>query len=84
MNLAVAQLDARTKREKRCRTTPTPDTIAGLVHADPAKVRVLTYIRRLVAEGYAEWHMLEDGDIWLRFRTGETYLLAKTTIARIA
>jgi hypothetical protein len=76
--------DATTKREKRCRTRPRHDAIAGFVHADPAKVRVLTYFRRLVADGYAEWYMLENGDIWLRFRTGETYLLAKTMITRIA
>jgi len=76
--------DARTKREKRCRTRTTPDAIAGLVYADPAKVRVLTYFCRIVADGYAEWHMLKNGDIWLRFRTGEIYLLTKTTITRIA
>jgi hypothetical protein len=45
---------------------------------------VLTYFRRLVAGGYAEWHMLENGDIQLRLHTGETYRLAKTTITRIA
>ena len=61
-----------------------PDAIANLVHADPAKARVMAYFRRLVADGYAEWHMLEDGDVRLCFRTGETYLLAKTTIIRIA
>jgi hypothetical protein len=76
--------DARTKREKRRRTRITPDAIAGLVHADPAKARVMTYFRWLVADGYAEWQMLENGDIRLRFRTGETYLLAKTMIIRIA
>ena len=77
-------LDAKTRREKRRRGGTTPDAIAGLVHADPAKARVMAYFRRLVADGYAQWHMLEDGDIRLSFRTGETYLLAKTTIIRIA
>ncbi|WP_043159957.1 hypothetical protein [Bradyrhizobium sp. Ai1a-2] len=77
-------LDARTKREKRRRTRIIPDAIAGLVHTDPAKARVMAYFRRLVADGYAEWQMLENGDIRLRFRTGETYLLASTTIIRIA
>ena len=57
---------------------------AGRVHADPAKARVMACFRRLVADGYAEWQMLENGDIQLRFRSGETYLLAKTTIIRIA
>lgn len=75
--------DAKTKREKRRRRTM-PDAIAGLVHADPAKARVMAYFRRLVTDGHAEWQMLENGDIRLRFRTGDTYLLAKTTIIRIA
>jgi hypothetical protein len=75
--------DAKAKREKR-RTRTMPDAIAGLVHADPAKARVMTYFRQLVADGYAEWRMLENGDIRLRFRSGETYLLAKTAIIRIA
>jgi len=44
----------------------------------------MIYFRRLVADGYAEWHMLEDGDIRLHLLSGETYLLAKTTITRIA
>jgi hypothetical protein len=76
--------DAKTKRERRRRTRTMPDAIAGLVHADPAKARVMTYFHRLVADGHAEWRMLENGDIRLRFRSGETYLLAKTTIIRIA
>jgi hypothetical protein len=61
-----------------------PDVIAGLVHDDPAKARVMTYFRRLVADGHAEWQMLENGDIRLRFSAGQTYLLAQTTIVRIA
>jgi hypothetical protein len=76
--------DARIKRERRRRTRTTPDAIAGLVHADPAKALVMTYFRRLVADGHAEWHMLENEDIQLRLHTGETYRLAKMTITRIA
>ncbi|MCA6110753.1 hypothetical protein [Bradyrhizobium cenepequi] len=56
----------------------------GLAYADPAKARVMAYFRRLVADGYAEWQMLENGDIRLRFRSGETYLLAQTAVIRIA
>jgi hypothetical protein len=73
-----------TKRGKSCGTDATSDAIMGLVHADPAKALVMTYFRRLVADGYAEWHMLENGDLQLRLHTGETYLLAKTMITRIA
>ena len=76
--------DARTKREKLVGTDPTSDAIAGLIHADPAKALVMTYVRRLVVDGYAEWDMLENGDIQLSFQTGETFLLARTMIIRIA
>jgi len=76
--------DARTKRETSCSADATSDATAGLVQTDQAKVLVMAYFRQLVADGYGEWHMLERGDIELRFRTGETYLLAKTTITRIA
>ena len=73
-----------TKRGKSCGTDAMSDAIMGLVHADPAKALVMTYFRRLVADGYAEWHMFENGDLQLRLHTGETYLLAKTMITRIA
>jgi hypothetical protein len=76
--------DAKTKREKRRPIKTMSGTIADLVPADPAKARVMACFRRLVADGYAKWHMLENGDIRLRFRSGETYLLAKTAIIRIA
>ena len=77
-------LDAKTRREKLCRTDVTSDAIASLFHADPAKALVMTYVRRLVVDGYAEWDMLENGDIQLSFQTGETFLLARTMIIRIS
>jgi hypothetical protein len=77
-------LDAKMRREKLCGTDATSDAIAGLFRADPAKALVMTYVRRLVVDGYAEWDMLENGDIQLRFQTGETFLLARTMIIRIA
>ena len=52
--------------------------------ADPAKALVMTYVRRLVVDGYAEWDVVENGDIQLRFHTGETFLFARTMIIRIA
>ena len=67
--------DARTKRETSCGTDAT---------SDPAKALVIAYFRWLVADGYAQWHRRENGDIQFRLHTGETYLLAKTMIIRIA
>ena len=75
---------AKTRRETLCGTDATSDAIAGLFYAYPAKALVLTDVRRLVVDGYAEWDMLENGDIQLRLQTGETFLLARTTIIRIA
>jgi hypothetical protein len=56
---------------------------AGRFYADPAKALVMTYLGQLVGDGYAEWHMLDNGDVELRFYTGEVFLLADTTILRI-
>jgi hypothetical protein len=77
-------LDAKTRRERLCGTDAASDGIASLFHADPAKALVMTCVRRLVADGYAECDMLENGDIRLHFQTGETFLLARTMIIRIA
>ncbi len=52
--------------------------------AATAKALVLAYARQLVADGRAEWRLLENGDIRLRFPSGETFLLAETSITRIA
>jgi len=71
------------RREKLRGTEGAPDAIAGLIHADAAKALVMTYIGQLVADGYAEWDMLENGEVQLRCHTGETFLLAETTIVRI-
>jgi hypothetical protein len=45
-------LDAKTRREKLCGTDATSDAIAGVFHADPAKALVMTYVRRLVVDGF--------------------------------
>ena len=72
------------RREKLRRTEAAPDAIADLIHADTAKALVMNYIGQLVADGYAEWDMLENGDVQLRCRSGEIFLLAETVIVRIA
>jgi broad specificity phosphatase PhoE len=74
----------RRKREKRSRAQATADALAGLINGDPAKVRVMAHFRELVADGHAEWHTLESGEIELRLQSGEIYLLADTTVTRLA
>jgi hypothetical protein len=51
---------------------------------DPAKTLVVMYFSQFVNDGYAEWHSRDDGDCELRFVTGEVFLLADTTMTRLA
>ena len=83
MVFSIGAIDARTGRDEVRRTAATPDTIAGRCYADPAKARVMASLGQLVGDGYAEWHMLDNGDVELRFYSGEVFVLADTTITRI-
>ncbi len=76
--------DAKASRRRLCGTKATPDAIAEFVHADPAKALVMKYVGQLVADGYAEWEMLDNGEIELRFETGEVYILSDKVIVRLA
>jgi hypothetical protein len=44
----------------------------------------MAYFGKLVADGVAKWQHSEDGTVRLHLNTGETYLLDKTTITRLA
>jgi hypothetical protein len=41
-------------------------------------------ISQIVADGYAEWTMLDDGDVELSFSSGETIVLAERVVIRLA
>jgi hypothetical protein len=56
----------------------------GFLHLDPDKALVMAYIGQLVADGLAVWDVLDSGEIEVRLISGETYLLAETTILRLA
>jgi len=60
-----------------------PDSPRGRVAVDPAKALVMSHIGQLVSDGYAEWSLLDNGDVELRFLSGEVFLLADTTITRL-
>ena len=60
-----------------------PDAIAGAVYSDPDKALVMTAIGQLVADGHAEWTMLDDGDVELCFNSGETFILAERVVIRL-
>jgi hypothetical protein len=44
----------------------------------------MMYLSQFVNDGYAEWHARDDGDLELRFVTGEIFLMADTTMTRLA
>jgi hypothetical protein len=43
----------------------------------------MSHIGQLVSDGYAEWSLLDNGDVELRFLSGEVFVLADTTITRV-
>jgi hypothetical protein len=75
--------DAGTRRAKASRTAAAPDNIAGRFYRDPVKTLVMTHIGQFVHDGYAEWTMLDNGDVELRFFSGQVFLLADATMTRV-
>ena len=76
-------VNGTTKRD-RARAKAKCDAITGLVHGNPDKALVMTWIGQLVTDGYAKWTTLNDGDIELSFGSGETFLLAERAAIRVA
>jgi hypothetical protein len=76
-------LNGKTSRRGFCVRKAMSDGIAELSHHDPAKADVMKHIDQLVASGFAELDMLDNGDIELRFRTGEMFLLKESVMVRL-
>jgi hypothetical protein len=79
----IGSSNVKMRREKSGDTNATSESVIGRLYADPTKTLVMNFIRRFVNEGFAEWHTLENGDIELRFFTGEVFLLAEKAVTRI-
>jgi hypothetical protein len=77
------EFKAKSRREP-CGTKIALAAVPGIADADPTKARVLTYVGNFVANGQAQWQMLDNGDIELRFNTGEIFLFAEKTVTRVA
>jgi hypothetical protein len=75
---------AKTKPNWRRVAKTAPDAIADAIYSDRNKALVMTAIGRLVAEGHAEWAMLDDGDVELSFNSGERVLLSERVVIRVA
>jgi len=76
--------DAKASRRKLPGTEDAVDALVALADGNPDKALVMKYIGQLVVDGYAAWEMLGSGEVEVRFTTGGTYLLAETTILRLA
>lgn len=76
--------DARTTGGKLPGTEEAIDAFVALARDNPDKALVMGYIGQLVADGFAAWEMLDNGEVEVRFTSGETYLLAESTILRLA
>lgn len=73
----------RGDRASQCGTKASPGESRALLHEEPGKALVMDYLAQIVAAGLAEWDTLSSGNVWVRFRTGETFLLGETTITRL-
>ncbi|MGO4675514.1 hypothetical protein AB4Z40_21670 [Bosea sp. 2YAB26] len=76
--------NARTSRRRLPGTEDAIGALVALAKDDPDKALVMSHIGQLVAGGFAVWELLETGEVEVRFPSGETYLLAETTILRLA
>lgn len=75
--------DAKTSRRRLPGTEEAIEALVALAKDNPDKALVMAYIGQLVADGFAVWDMLDNGEVEVRFTSGEVYLLAETTILRL-
>lgn len=75
--------DAKARRRKLPGSEEAIGALAALAQDNPDKALVMTYIVQLVADGDAEWDVFGNGEVEVRFTSGETYLLSETTILRL-
>lgn len=76
--------EVKASRRRLSGTEEAIHALVALAQGNLDKALIMTYIGRLVADGYAAWDILDNGEIEVRFMSGETYLLAETTILRLA
>ena len=76
--------NAKPKRNRLRAAKVASSAIAGAVYSDPDKALVMTAMGQLIADGHAEWTLLDDGDVELSFNSGETFLLAERVVIRLA
>jgi hypothetical protein len=67
----VSDLGEKTRRVRRCGGPMSRCPIARRRYADPDKALVMSHLDQLVADGYAEWADRGNGDIEVRFHSGQ-------------
>jgi len=77
-------IDAENGRQARAEKEEAFDAIAAFAASDPDRALVLSYVARLVADGFAVWDIFENGEIEVRFNSGEMFIFAETTVLRLA
>jgi hypothetical protein len=80
----IGGVNGKIGRNEACGTLASAGGGLARFSDDPAKKLVMVYLSQFVADGYAEWHARDDGDFELRFATGEIFLMADTTMTRLA
>jgi hypothetical protein len=81
--VSLYDFDAKTHRRRLCASKSTPYASSVRFRADRAKALVMKHLGQLVADGFAQWNMLDNEEIQFRFNTGETFLLSETGIIRL-
>lgn len=80
----IGGVNGKIARNEACGTLASVDEVVARAGDDPSKSLVMTYLSQFVNDGYAEWHARDDGYLELRFVTGEIFLMADTTMTRLA
>jgi len=76
--------DAKASRNRLPGTQAAIGEFVALARENPDKALVMARIGQLVANGFAAWERRDNGEIEVSFASGEIYLLAETTILRLA
>lgn len=78
------RFDLKANRRKLPRTVWTIKVLVGLAQNNPDKELVMKYIGQLMVAGHVEVELLDNGEVEVRFASGETYILAEATILRVS
>lgn len=82
--LSGSDSNAKTSRRSLPGTEEAIGALVALAGGCPDRALVMRYVGQWVAGGFASWALLESGEVEVRFTSGEAYLLAETTMIRLA